>query len=218
MRAPYTKQVVTTGDTFNNLTVIGEPTRNNSGHVMYPCRCVCGTEKYIRKGNLGVVLGCGCVRKKYKPKTVKPTRVINDGDVFHDWTVIGKSKKIDDKGEIYFECRCVCGTKRAVRKSSLGKAQGCGCIRKKEGGITVAKIPTKRPKKETKQELVERKRKVSKTLESLVDGETDTLNSAYHLPPIRKTKKGEARAKLDELMAERALKRELDALDYNYDF
>lgn len=222
-RAPYRKLKIKVGDVFKNLTVIAESTRTSGGHEMYMCRCVCGVEKLIRKNNLDVVIGCGCVRKKYRPKQrVQPTRVINDGDVFHDWTVLNQSDKTDDKGEIYFLCKCVCGVKRSVRKSSLGKAQGCGCSRKKNGEISLTRrktnIPTKRPEKETNEQIQERKKKVTDTLEGLVDSAGGDLEPIYNVPPARLTSRGNARAQIESLLAERKLQRELDELEYNFDF
>lgn len=214
----YKKLEVNIGDVFNNLTVIGGEARNNAGHVMYLCRCICGTEKHIRRGNLGVVTGCGCVRKRGGNRTARPTRIINIGDTFHDWTVLSVADKLDDKGEIYFNCQCKCGTKRPVRKSSLGKAQGCGCIRKKESAIVVSRTPTRNPEPETKKQLAERKKKVLATVESLVDSGKEGSDALYSVPPPRKTSQGDARAKLEALMEERRLKRELGELDLDYEF
>lgn len=222
-RAPYRKLKINIGDVFNNLTVIAESTRTSGGHEMYMCRCVCGVEKLIRKNNLGVVIGCGCVRKKYKPKlSVKPTRVISIGDVFHDWTVLNPSEKTDDKGEVYFLCQCVCGVKRSVRKSTLGKAQGCGCSRKRNGEISLTRrktnIPTKRPEKETGEQLAARRKKVSDTLESLGDSAGGELEPIYNVPPARKTGRGNARAQIERLLADRELQKHLDSLDYDFDY
>lgn len=222
-RAPYRKLKISIGDVFNNLTVIAESTRTSGGHEMYMCRCVCGVEKLIRKNNLGVVFGCGCVRKPRQSKgQVKITRVINDGDVFHDWTVLKRSIKTDEKGEVYFYCQCACGVKRNVRKSSLGKAQGCGCSRKKNGEISIVRrrtnIPTKRPEKETNEQIQERKKKVTDTLESLVDSAGGDLEPIYNVPPARLTSRGNARAQIESLLADRKLQRELDDLEYNFDF
>lgn len=64
------------GQQYNNWLVL-EPAIK--GKVK--CRCICGTERLVTKGNLGRVLGCGCVRKPYtksqqpKPKKVQTNRV-----------------------------------------------------------------------------------------------------------------------------------------------
>ena len=221
-KAPYRKRAINIDDVFNNLTVIAESSRTSGGHEVFLCKCVCGAEKLIRKSNLGVVIGCGCVRKKYAPKTVKPSVIIENGAVYHDWTVIEPSTQKDLKGEAYYLCECACGNKRDVRKSSLGKVQGCGCARKKNGEITLTRTrverPVKRPIKETKKEKAVRQSKVVATLESLTGsaGGNNDLEPIYHVPPTRKTAKGDARAKLDDLLAERELARELAALDYDY--
>lgn len=213
-KSVYRKIKVNVGDVFNNLTVLGGESRNNAGHVMYLCRCICGTKKHIRRGNLGVVVGCGCVRKRGVDRSARPTRIINIGDVFHDWTVLSVSSKLDDKGEAYFNCQCKCGTKRPVRKSSLGKAQGCGCIRKKEAAIVVSKTPTRNPEPETKKQKKVRQKKVVDTLESLAElGGSDEMS--YSIPKSGKGSK--ARQQVESLLEERRLARELAELELDYD-
>jgi len=54
------------GQSFNNLTVIANGVKDENYHTFYLCRCICGTQKKVRKDNLGKVTGCGCKRKKSK--------------------------------------------------------------------------------------------------------------------------------------------------------
>ncbi len=62
---------ITAGDVFNNWTVLSEEACGQ----YFLCRCICGTERSVKKGNLGKVTGCGCVRKSYQasntPRKVK---------------------------------------------------------------------------------------------------------------------------------------------------
>lgn len=53
--------------------------------------------------------------------------MINSGDRYGRWTVIGPSDK-----PYYFKCKCECGTVKDVYKSSLihGKSASCGCLQR----------------------------------------------------------------------------------------
>ena len=65
---------INNGDKFNNWTVI-EPATTA---LFFKCICICGTQREVRKDNLGNVKGCGCHRatpKTYKTRT-KKTKVI----------------------------------------------------------------------------------------------------------------------------------------------
>lgn len=67
--------VINIGAKFNNFTVIAVlAKRDGNGEFMYQCKCICGAERDVRKSNLGKVLGCGCVRATYKPRTTKPSK------------------------------------------------------------------------------------------------------------------------------------------------
>lgn len=50
------------------------------------------------------------------------------GDVYGDWTVIGKESVLRHK-EYYWVCKCICGNERGVRSSYLreGRSKSCGC-------------------------------------------------------------------------------------------
>lgn len=57
------------GTKFGDWTVIGEAVLKEKGRIReyyIPVRCVCGTEKLARKGNLtgGESKGCGCEGRK----------------------------------------------------------------------------------------------------------------------------------------------------------
>lgn len=54
-----------TGLVFNNLTVLGpDNERSTKSDKYWWCRCVCGTEKSVSRGNLttGKVKSCGCLK------------------------------------------------------------------------------------------------------------------------------------------------------------
>ncbi|TMP46638.1 MULTISPECIES: hypothetical protein [unclassified Pseudoalteromonas] len=57
------------------------------------------------------------------------TGLVSPGDKFNNWTVVKQGPK-DKQGGQQFHCKCVCGTKRLVRKCNLGNVKGCGCDRK----------------------------------------------------------------------------------------
>ncbi len=57
------------------------------------------------------------------------TGKVSPGEQFNNWTVLSEGAK-DKQGGQQFNCQCVCGTKRLVRKGNLGKVKGCGCDRK----------------------------------------------------------------------------------------
>lgn len=57
------------------------------------------------------------------------TGKVSPGDKFNNWTVVKQGEK-DKQGGQQFHCKCVCGTRRLVRKCNLGNVKGCGCDRK----------------------------------------------------------------------------------------
>ncbi len=60
------KGLVTAGDVFKNWTVISEAERDNKRAQQFLCKCICGTQRVVKKCNLGNVKGCGCDRKSYE--------------------------------------------------------------------------------------------------------------------------------------------------------
>lgn len=128
-----------TGMRFNRWTVLRlEGYRKGCGWYWY-CRCDCGTEKVVLQRNLleGRSKSCGCYRKDHM-KTVrkravgkhKNIRTDLTGQRFGRWTVLGKAKHEVGKHP-FWECRCDCGTVRAISHASLlnGHSQSCGCMR-----------------------------------------------------------------------------------------
>lgn len=74
--------------------------------------------------------------------------MINIGDRFGRWTVIGPSKKTDKSQNKYFLCKCDCGTARDIAGYMLasGRSKSCGCVRTKDmtgekvGHLTFLKV------------------------------------------------------------------------------
>ena len=48
------KGLVSAGNVFNNWTVISEAERDSKRAQQFLCKCVCGTERVVKKYNLGV--------------------------------------------------------------------------------------------------------------------------------------------------------------------
>jgi len=63
---------------------------------------------------------------------MRPHRLDLTGKFFGNWFVIEKGD-LGPGGEVYWKCRCSCGTEREVRASGLngGRSRDCGCKRGK---------------------------------------------------------------------------------------
>lgn len=70
------------GQQFNNWTVLSFLGKDEKHNQLYSCQCICGTIRTVRKGNLGIAIGCGCVRKTYKvqPKIKQPAKKVQSGN------------------------------------------------------------------------------------------------------------------------------------------
>lgn len=90
-------------------------------HIYYNCKCVCGTERVIRKTILrnNQTKSCGCNGRFFIGKRFGMMTVISD--VF---------RKKD--GRIYVKALCDCGTEKVVMKQSLESTltTSCGCYNK----------------------------------------------------------------------------------------
>lgn len=115
-------QAIKIGDIFGQWTVIGQ------GDKPYysKCKCTCGTIKDVNNSSLrsGASKSCGCNKEYLKVR--KRKNIIEVGERFGMWTVIGKSEN-----PFAVTCKCDCGTVRDVYNSTLirGKSQSCGCNR-----------------------------------------------------------------------------------------
>ncbi len=65
------------------------------------------------------------------------------GSTHNNFTVLALLNKKASNGQPYYQCQCVCGTKREVRKDNLGKVKGCGCIRSVYKPRAIKRVKTK---------------------------------------------------------------------------
>lgn len=142
-----------TNQIFGRLTVIKENGRDNSGKIMWLCKCSCGNEKTIRGNDLrsGKILSCGCLGKEIRKqkrleflenKQDNPS-FYNDlsGKIFGKLTVLefDKEETIKKRGKSnnqysYWKCQCECGNIIVVSSVNLTqkKTQSCGCLKKEK--------------------------------------------------------------------------------------
>lgn len=112
-----------TGQVFGMLTVI-EPVKTAS----WRCRCECGKEIIVRRGDLlnEHTKSCGC-----GPKGAK--RISLDGQRFGKLVVLRRNEEASSSlGHVVFDCRCDCGREITVYGRSLRKGEktSCGCDKK----------------------------------------------------------------------------------------
>ena len=124
------------GTQIGYWTVIAEGIKQK-GIMFYPCRCRCGTEKWVKASALraGETLSCGCGKLELMRDAAKVKRYIRSkqetGQMFGYWKVLGlDEEKSDECRAIYYKCRCICGKEKSVRRSTLkyGKSISCGCM------------------------------------------------------------------------------------------
>lgn len=101
--------VINPGDRFGEWEVL-----SYEGNKKYLCRCSCGTEKLVLRGNLlnGTSTSCGHNKNHYGDLT---------GKQINEWTVLGK------EGYLY-KCQCSCGKIQLVGQKDLmsGRSKQCG--------------------------------------------------------------------------------------------
>lgn len=121
MTNAHAKKILSIGERFGKLTVIGE---TQKGFIQV--RCDCGTEKRVTTGNLraGNAQTCGyhCpIRHEGRED------VVREGEVFSNLTVI---RMISPRKALL---RCICG--KEVEKEAWylirGEAKSCGCKARK---------------------------------------------------------------------------------------
>lgn len=101
--------VINPGDRFGEWEVL-----SYEGNKKYLCRCSCGTEKLVIRGNLlnGSSTSCGHNKNHYGDLI---------GKQINEWTVLGK------EGYLY-KCQCSCGKIQLVGQKDLmsGRSKQCG--------------------------------------------------------------------------------------------
>ena len=111
------------GMKIGRLTVLHtEPGTGPGWRTKWVCKCECGNTISALRSNLrsGDTTSCGCVRKERGA-----ARLIDlTGKKFGKWTVINRKE-----GTTRWNCRCDCGTERAVVGQLLRTKQStsCGC-------------------------------------------------------------------------------------------
>jgi hypothetical protein len=109
-----------TGQKFGKLLVIEEMPERKKKHIVWLCRCECGTVVEVRTGTLrkGEATHCGCSLpiKEAKDLTNK---------TYGRLTAL----KIVERTPVKWECQCICGNKKIVGSAELvsGNTQSCGC-------------------------------------------------------------------------------------------
>lgn len=102
------------GQRFGKLVVTCKA-QPRGARAFWVCRCDCGAVKDVLHQHLsgGRVRSCGCIRKKDMT-----------GQRFGRWAVLSHA------GNGRWNCRCDCGTEKAVRGESLrvGETTGCHCV------------------------------------------------------------------------------------------
>ena len=115
-----------TGQRFGALTVLGRA-KCEEGHGAWLCRCDCGNEKVVRTYDLrhGRVKSCGCMRYTGRKRTELT------GQRFGRLTALYPTERRDQKGSIYWRCRCDCGRETEVTENGLvhGNNKSCGCLK-----------------------------------------------------------------------------------------
>ncbi len=116
-----------TGKTFGYLTVIRR-IENRHGRTCWLCRCICGGEKAATAHDLkaGKVKSCGCKTHEHGHNRINLT-----GKLFGRLTAMYPTERRDQKGAVYWHCRCDCGNETEVSASRLmyGNYRSCGCLK-----------------------------------------------------------------------------------------
>ena len=115
------------GQRFGKLTVIKRVDQKEdckSHSIFYLCKCDCGKETVVAKGNLtsGNIKSCGCGKIKHEQPVV--------GKKFGKLTITKKLGYNRDKKCVEYLADCDCGTKNYVVNHNIlvrAKIPSCGC-------------------------------------------------------------------------------------------
>ena len=119
------------GERYGRLLVLKQVEDKRSG-TFWLCKCDCGNEKIIRKGQLksGKTKSCGCLNAELIRERAKEKRShIKIGDKFTRLTIIGESYDKENRF-LGWKCKCDCGTEKTVGTAGLnsGSTKSCGCL------------------------------------------------------------------------------------------
>ena len=134
-----------TGKNFGRLMVIRRESPEGARHVQWQCMCDCGNYTVVSTENLinHAVVSCGCYKLEYlkRKQTPRPASKLRNnltGMTFGKLKVLKRAEIRNPRyaRNVYWECRCACGSLVTVRSTSLtsGRSRSCGCsrIKKKE--------------------------------------------------------------------------------------
>ena len=115
------------GKVFTRWTVI-----KDEGDKKVLCRCSCGTERWVDRGNLrgGGSTSCGCLKKELNTKLFKKVEV---GQVYGRLT-IKKCLGSNHNKKLIWEAECSCGNIITVTSDLIrnGHTRSCGCLKKEQ--------------------------------------------------------------------------------------
>lgn len=147
------------GTKYGSLTVLARAVTENSSHRFFECVCDCGETVILRASHLYET-------RRY---CTRSCRLLSDqrkndlvGMRFGRWTVISQT---DDIGNgTMWNCRCDCGTEKAVRGWQLtgGDTKSCGCALLEK--LTIHKTPEAKTKARNKSSLAYNKRNPARVM------------------------------------------------------
>lgn len=116
-----------TGKSYGYWTIV-----EDSGKGLVKVKCVCGTEKILKKWSImcGESKSCGCKKSVNAHELMLKSL---EGKRFGRWTVLEFDRRCDNTTYLW-RCRCDCGTLKSVHGLILskGESNSCGCIKKEE--------------------------------------------------------------------------------------
>jgi 5-methylcytosine-specific restriction endonuclease McrA len=107
-----------------HLTVVREVEQSSRGHVRFECVCACGKVVAIRASHFTQTRQyCSSQCPIYQRQKVKDLT----GKRFGRWTVMSAGRVAKSS---WWNCRCDCGTEKALRgvMLSAGQSKSCGCL------------------------------------------------------------------------------------------
>lgn len=127
-----------TGQKIGEWTVMEQVTEKSP--IKYRCKCSCGTERIIPKGDLarGRTYHCGC--KKYDLDSPYHDKKIPDlrGQKYRRLTPV---EYVCVDGTRVWRCICDCGNEKYTTSALLrsGGVQSCGCYKADAGKLNAKK-------------------------------------------------------------------------------
>jgi hypothetical protein len=125
--APTLKRENLEGKVFGRWTVI-----KDEGGKKVLCRCSCGTERWVDRGNLrgNVSQSCGCLQKEEtSSRFIKDLRGMRFGRL-----VVQEEVGRDKHGKVLWKTLCDCGNTKVVSSGLLlkGHTRSCGCLKREQ--------------------------------------------------------------------------------------